>query len=236
MKSSRREQQFVVDYLFEAVPKETVEHLEKVYSQRVMGRKHDIWNVHTNMERWWVITNPANLYLQSQFPHMDVALTFHIGLMTRVEDRQEFEAPEEQFDFFPVAWRKWAQAGEAFNQADEAEEFQTIGMICRESLVAFVKESAKIIELPKESPKPKASDFLGWIDVIANTIAAGASAERRRGYLKAIAKSSWEMVQWLTHTASAVRFDCSSALVQNYALSAQDFSCYSSQRVLEVWL
>ena len=29
---------------------------------------------------------------------------------------------------------------------------------------------------------------------------------------------------------------CFSTLVQNYALSAQDFSCYTSQRVLEVWL
>jgi hypothetical protein len=28
-------------------------------------------------------------------------------------------------------------------------------------------------------------------------------------------------------------FYCSSTLVQNYALSAQDFSCYTSQRMLE---
>jgi len=32
------------------------------------------------------------------------------------------------------------------------------------------------------------------------------------------------------------RLYCSSTVVQNYALSAQDFSCYSSQRMLEVWL
>jgi hypothetical protein len=38
-------------------------------------------------------------------------------------------------------------------------------------------------------------------------VAEGQSAERRRGYLKAIAKSTWELVQWLTHASSAVRFD-----------------------------
>jgi hypothetical protein len=32
-------------------------------------------------------------------------------------------------------------------------------MVCRESLIAFVKESAKLIELPSDWPKPKASDF-----------------------------------------------------------------------------
>lgn len=80
-------------------------------------------------------------------------------------------------------------------------------MMCRESLIAFVKEAAEVITLPENSPKPKASDFSGWIDVITNTIAGGQSAERRRGYMKAIAKSTWELAQWLTHSENAIRFD-----------------------------
>lgn len=207
MESPERERQFIVDYIAEIAPDETVEHLEKVYSERIMGQDHDIWDVHTDAERWWVITSPANLYSQKQFPSMDIALTFHIGLMTRVKNRSELEAPEEQADFFPVAWRKWTKAAVTFNEADEAEEFQAVGMMCRESLIAFVKEAAKLIPIPEDSPKPKASDFLGWVDVIANTIAGGQSAERRRGYMKAIAKSTWELVQWLTHAGNAIRFD-----------------------------
>lgn len=82
MESPEHERQFIVDYMAGVAPDETVEHLEKVYSERIMGQDHDIWNVHTSAERWWVITDPANLYSQAQFPHMDIALTFHIGLMT----------------------------------------------------------------------------------------------------------------------------------------------------------
>jgi hypothetical protein len=175
MESSERERQYIVDYLAEVSSDETVEHLEKVYSERIMGQDHDIWDVHTNKERWWVITGPTNLYSQKQFPSMDVALTFHIGLMTRVRNRSELEAPEEQADFFPIAWRKWEQAGEAFNEADEAEEFQAVGMICRESLIAFVKEAADVISLPEEAPRPQANNFLGWVDLSRTGRARGAA-------------------------------------------------------------
>ena len=207
MESPERERQFIVDYMAEVATDETVEHLEKVYSERIKGQDHDIWDVHTDANRWWVITGPTNLYSQKQFPSMDVALTFHAGLMMRVSSRSELEAPEEQADFLPVAWRKWEQAAETFNEADEAEQFQAVGMMCRESLIAFVKEVADIISLSEDVPRPKANDFVGWIDVIGNTIAGGESAERRRGYLKAIAKSTWELAQWLTHAGNAIRFD-----------------------------
>lgn len=207
MESPERERQLIVDYLAEAATDETVEQLEKVYSDRIMGQTHDIWDVHTDMDRWWVITGPANLYSQKQFPSMDVALTFHVGLMTRVRNRSELEAPEDQADFFPIAWRKWEQAADTFNMADEAEQFQAVGMMCRESLIAFVKEVAETIPLPGDVPIPKANDFLGWIEIIANTIAGGQSADRRRGYLKAITKSTWDLVQWLTHAGNAIRFD-----------------------------
>jgi hypothetical protein len=207
MESPERERQFIVDYMAGVTSDETVEQLEKVYSERILGQDHDIWDVHTDKERWWVITGPTSLYSQKQFPSMDVALTFHVGLMTRVRNRSELEAPVDQAEFFPVAWRKWEQAGEAFNEADEAEEFQAVGMMCRESLMAFVKEAAGIISLPEDAARPQASNFLGWIELIGNTIAGGNSAERRRGYLKAIAKSTWELVQWLTHAENAIRFD-----------------------------
>ena len=207
MESPERERQFIVDYMAEVATDETVEHLEKVYSERIKGQDHDIWDVHTDADRWWVITGPANLYSQKQFPSMDVALTFHVGLMMRVSSRAELEAPEEQADSFSIAWRKWAQAAETFNEADEAEQFQAVGMMRRESLIAFVKEVADIIPLSDDVSRPKANDFVGWIDVIGNTIAGGEGAERRRGYLKAIAKSTWELAQWLTHAGNAIRFD-----------------------------
>lgn len=59
-----------------------------------------MWDVHTNANRWWVITAPLNLYAQDQFPNMDLALTFHVGLCLRVprSDRQKLaDIPAEPF-------------------------------------------------------------------------------------------------------------------------------------------
>jgi hypothetical protein len=49
-----------------------------------MGHAHDVWDVHASDGRWWVITNPTNLYSQNQFPSMDLAVTFHMGLTLRI--------------------------------------------------------------------------------------------------------------------------------------------------------
>jgi len=62
---------------------EKVVHLERVASESVLGTKYDVWDVHTDKGRWWVITEPTNLYSQTDFPSMDNVLTFHIGLMSR---------------------------------------------------------------------------------------------------------------------------------------------------------
>ncbi len=141
-----RQRQYIVDYMAGQAGDETVEHLEKVTSERVLGRVIDVWDVHTDTNRWWVITNPTNLYSQEQFPSMDVALSFHVGLTARVMEQSERVAPDEQAERFAVAWRKWEQAGEAPNNADEAEDFQAVGMRCRESLIAFVREASSVVK------------------------------------------------------------------------------------------
>lgn len=33
--------------------------------------------------RWWVITNPTNLYSHYEFPSADYTLSFHIGVVAR---------------------------------------------------------------------------------------------------------------------------------------------------------
>ncbi len=200
-----RERQAVVDYMAMSDADERVEALEKVKSERVLGRQIDAWDVHTDRDRWWVLTSPMNLYSQKQFPSLEVAISFHVGLMARVMERSDRTARPEQATRFTRAWRTWEAAANALDEADEVEEFQAIGMRCRESLLAFVREAAPIATA--EVAQPKAADFVGWSELLANSIAPGDSAERRRGYLKAIAKSTWELVNWLTHSASATRSD-----------------------------
>lgn len=60
--------------------------------------RQKVWDIHTNKDRWWVIIGGTNLYSQQQFPNMDLALTFHIGLILRiqrtVEQRNDNAAPD----------------------------------------------------------------------------------------------------------------------------------------------
>ena len=51
-----------------AKDKERVTYLEKVLTEHLFGTRYDCWNVRTDKERYWVITNPTNLYSQELFP------------------------------------------------------------------------------------------------------------------------------------------------------------------------
>jgi hypothetical protein len=59
---------------------------------------------------------------------------------------------------------------------------------------------------------PKRADFIHWSEIIARTIAHGSSAEEIRGYLRTLAKATWQLVNWLTHAKNAVRADAQVAL------------------------
>ncbi len=89
------ETQAVIDYMNWQAPDLKVEFLQKVYTENVLNHQHHVWDVHTNVDRWWVITNTTNLYSQEQFPNMDLAVTFHVGLCLRVprSEKQKLELP-----------------------------------------------------------------------------------------------------------------------------------------------
>jgi hypothetical protein len=225
-RQSDKETQEIKDYVeWQAHGEEKVLHAEKVASERIVGRQHDVWDVHTDKERWWVVTGPTNLYSQTLMPSLDYTLSFHIGLMARVEARREPEGSEAEQEFLRVTNRKMVQASEAFDQADEAEEFQAVGMRCRECLMALVNELTERSDLSEGEDLPKAGDFLAWIEKIANALAPGGSAEYIRGYLKSTAERAWRLVNWLTHANNATRNDAELALsatshvISNYASS-----------------
>jgi hypothetical protein len=138
---------------------------------------------------------------------MDGILSFHIGLMARLMARQALQAPSRPEPRLEKTRRQWEQAAEAQVEADEAEEFQAVGVRCRETLVSFVHAMGTPELLPDGEPPPKASDFIHWSEHIANAIAAGSSAARLRSYLKAQARATWDYVSWLTHAKNAVRSD-----------------------------
>ena len=122
---------------------EEVVHLEKVGSELVGPRRHDIWDVHCAGSRWWILTNPTHYYSQEDFKSRDVVLTFHVGLMLRVWTQRERRVPvaPEPATMLPGSWRRWQQAFEAYDGGDEAENFQAVGMRLRECLLSFIDET-----------------------------------------------------------------------------------------------
>jgi len=191
---------------------EVVTFLERITSERIFDRRLDVWDVHTNAGRYWVITNPTFLYSQHLFPSLDYTLTVHVGLTTRMMARREGPPDAERAQKLTECWRRWAQAAQAADHAEEAEDFQAVGMRCREVLLTLVGHLAQGWMVPEGEEPPKAADFVRWSERVADGLAGGSHAERVRGYLKAQAKAAWEMVQWLTHTKNAVRFDAELAL------------------------
>jgi ribosomal protein L37E len=114
----------------------------------------------------------------------------------------------------PGSWRRWQQAFEAYDSGDEAEAFQSVGVRLRECLVSFVGETRDDAVVPDGQTPPKAADFKGWADLLANGLAAGDSVARLRSYLKKLAVETWEYVNWLTHAKNAVRMDAEIGLKQ----------------------
>jgi hypothetical protein len=215
MDSPEHERRAVVEYFAgQSSPDTKVEHAEKIASERIYGRPHDVWDLHASDGRWWIITNPTNLYSQDEFRSMDYALSFHIGVTTRViahqarEARTHSAAEEERLAH---VWRGYEQAGDALDNADEAEEFQAVGMRCREALLVFIKDLADDSLVPTGKEIPKRADFVNWSALIADHLARGRRMARLRSYLKLSAQATWELVNWLTHTANATRFDAEAA-------------------------
>ncbi len=181
-----------------------VTHLERMKSEVVFGEEYVAWDVHTDEPgRWWVITNPTNLYSQREFPSLDYTFSFHIGVMARVASRNAKQAPDQHKDRLRATWRRWETAIEAVETAREAEDFQAVGMRCREALVSLVKALQKDVPIADGAERPKAADFVNWFVHISNHLAPGPRNEHVRSYLKSASKETWQLVNWVTHTSQA---------------------------------
>ena len=187
---------------------ERVTFLEKVQTEHVMGVANNCWNVHTNKNQWWVIDGyMTNLYSQKLFPSLDYLLSFHLGLALRVNSEREGSEDPRLKDRLAAALRKWEQAAQALDASSESEEVQAVGMRCRETLLTFIRSVSDPAMVPEGSEKPKTADFLNWSQLVAGHLAAGKRNERIRGYLKALAKESWDLVNWVTHAVDVTKVD-----------------------------
>lgn len=192
--------------------KQRVTHLEKIKTEYVYGTEYVAWDVHTDTAgRWWVITGLTNLYSQEEFPSLDYTLSFHIGLTARIGSGESKKAPEDSSTRLLAAWRRWETAAGAMDAAKEPEDYQAIGMRCREALIEIARMLQGSVAVKAED-RPKAADFVEWSKLIADHYAGGGRNERIRSYLKSNAKETWQLANWLTHTSGAVHHEATITL------------------------
>lgn len=189
----------IADYIHGQAPDETVQHVEKVKQEVVLGDKYEIWDVVTDKERWWVITNFTNLYSQKHYPSLDYTLSFHIGLMMRLRSKPD----EARASPFEEVFRRQQQAKDRYDLAIEAEDYQAVGMHLRECLLSLISVLRRRVPLPRGAAKPQNSNFLDWSDVLMNQLCGGNSNKELRQHLKNLGKEAWQLVNWLTHDRNA---------------------------------
>jgi hypothetical protein len=214
---SERAEAAVIEYAEWQLSKGTVKpvrvrHLERLKAERVFGREIELWDVHTTDGRWWVVTEPTNIYPQAQFPSADYMLSFHIGLTARVMQRDRRTARSPASARFVGAFRRWEQAAHAIDEADEAEDVQAIGMKCRECLLTFARDAQSDVRLIPGAERPKRGDFVAWSRLIADWAAPGDHSKDIRQHLKQLADSTWQLVNWLTHARNAVHAEAELAV------------------------
>jgi hypothetical protein len=208
--ATEEEKAEVIEYYLSQSPGAEVSFLQKVYSEAIMGHRHNVWDVQANDGRWWVITNPTNLYSQAQFPNMDFAVTFHMGLCLRVPRTQRQRVSDRNIAPFALVLTKLHEASDALGQAQNTSDYQAIGMRCREALLAFVGAAQDVAEWTSEGTLKRA-DFRAWSELICNVALAGADQKERRRLFKSLLAEAWVFANWLTHSQSATWHDAEAA-------------------------
>lgn len=177
--------------------------VQRVHARRVLTRTHEIFDVHCEKTRWWVITDPTNLYLQTDFPQAEQALIFHIGLAAVLAERSRADLVDEDHEYVTAPWRRYRDALDAMNEADEAEDFQSVGIKCRDALIALGKLYQDASWLGEVEEPPKVADFKGWGTLYAQRL----SKDRVRNYVKALVEKTWDLTVALQHNSNATPFD-----------------------------
>jgi len=201
----------IASYVEGQAPDEIIQHVERIKREIVLGDIYEIWDVATDKDRWWVITNLTNLYSQKHFPSLDYTLSFHIGLMMRLRSRADRVDANNPSPFDEVI-RRVEQAQDRHDSAVEPEDYQAVGMLLRESLISLVSTLWRRTEVPDEVERPQESNFNGWTEVLMNQLCGGSSNKELRQHLKNTAKETWQLVNWLTHARSANKTSSSIAI------------------------
>ncbi|MGE6666704.1 hypothetical protein [Paenibacillus xylanexedens] len=186
-----------------------------------LGVEVRVWNVKTDNEgSWWVVegdTVPMNLYPQDAYYFgTDEAYSFHMGIMQRM--KASTYKPEDYVstmtmdsDIAPQLFRKLKKIATLIDTAVEVEDFQAIGVQCREVLI----ELGNLIYFPEmagENEQPQASNFKKKAELFVQYYLAGSDNSDYRSIIKKLTESTWDYSNKITHSQNATFYEASSCV------------------------
>ena len=202
------EEREIREYVISQIPPESdddVTLVQKVGRRRVAGRAHDLYDVWVSSgQRWWVITDMTNLYSQDDFKSLDQAFTYHLGLNIVLLERFNVKPDEAQAEYVGKPWRRFSGAVDAMVEAKESEDFQAVGIRCREILLALIRDYMDADWVHFQGERPQDANAKAWLGIFANSLTVNS---KPRAYLKAIAEKTWDLAVWLQHYVDASELD-----------------------------
>jgi hypothetical protein len=105
-----------------------------------------------------------------------------------------------------------SEASDALGQAQELLDYQSIGVRCREALLAFADAAQAVVPWTSAEQKPKRADLRAWAGHICNVTMAGESHKERRHLFKTQLESAWTFANWLTHSKGSKWYDAEAAV------------------------
>ncbi|WP_394454847.1 hypothetical protein ACF0HZ_05640 [Leuconostoc suionicum] len=194
------------------------------YKFNDLGMEVCVWNVKTDNNRdWWVVEGdevPMNLCPQSAYYFgADEAYSFHMGLMTRMRVEQEKFSSEDfvrgvtlGIDIAPQLFRKLKNVAQLIDSAQEVEDFQSIGVRCREILI----ELGNYIYVPNmatSGEQPQKSNFKQKVEFFIQFYLQGSENSDYRSMIKKLTESTWEYACKITHSSKATFYEASSCVM-----------------------
>ncbi len=188
-----------------------------------LGEEVRVWNVRTDIDgSWWVVEGdsvPMNLYSQGAYYFSaDEVYSFHIGLMARMSNASNEYKPEDfiealtlENEIAPQLFRKLKSIATLIDSAIEIEDFQSMGVQCREVLIAL-GNSIYFPEMSGKDEQPKASDFKRKAELFIQFYLSGAENKDYRKYIKNITEATWDYSNKITHSSNTTFYEASTCV------------------------
>ena len=188
-----------------------------------LGDPVTVWNVKTDSDGdWWVVegeNTPMNLCSQgAYYLSADEVYSFHMGLMARMQALHEQYRPEDYVEAMtlgaeiaPVLFRKLKRIASQIDDAEEVEDFQAIGVQCREILIEL-GNNIYAPEMAGEEEQPQASNFKKKAELFIKCSLDGGDNSDYRNIMKKLTEATWDYACKLTHSQSTTFYEASTCV------------------------